>query len=85
MRSIFIAVVRRPGLWFEALRAAAALARRDWWRRPPFLPLPDRSYLQWRVATAYGDPAGPVAADDVVAYLDWRRRQHGRRPFGEGR
>jgi hypothetical protein len=69
------AVARRPSLWAEALRAMPALARRGWWRRAPFLPLPDPAYLAWRIGTAYGDPSGPVDGDDVVAYLAWRKRQ----------
>lgn len=63
----------------------AATARRGWWRRPPFLPLPDGDYLRWRVATAYGDEAGPVDADDVVAFLAWSRQQRLARRSGEGR
>ncbi len=69
------ALLRHPGLWGEALRAGAALTPRRWWRRPPFLPVPDRRYVAWRIATAYGRPDAPVAADDVLAYLRWRARQ----------
>ncbi len=72
------AVAGRPDLWVEGIRTAAALARRGWWRRFPFLPLPDRPYLRWRIATAYGTPDAPVRGDDVVAYLEWRRRQRPR-------
>ncbi len=64
-----------PGLWLEALRAVVALVPRRWWRKPPFLPLPDRRYLAWRIATAYGRPDAPVASDDLVAFLRWRARQ----------
>ncbi|HHC08188.1 MAG TPA: hypothetical protein ENK55_05680 [Actinobacteria bacterium] len=69
-----IAVGRRPWLWAEALRAAAAMAPRRWWLRPPFLPLPDRRLVRWRLETAYGE-VRPVAGEDLVAYLRWRRRQ----------
>ncbi len=69
------AVMRHPALWAEAVRTAGATARHGWWRRPPFLPLPDKDYVRWRIATAYGSPDGPVEAADVVAYLQWRRRQ----------
>ena len=72
---LFIEVLRRPRLWGEALRSVPRLARRHWWRRPPFLPLPDPSYLRWRVATAYGDAAAAVRRHDVIAYLEWCRRQ----------
>ena len=69
------AVLRQPHLWFEALRAASALARDGWWRRPPFLPIPNRSYMRWRVATAYGSADHAIDPDDLVAYLEWRKRQ----------
>ena len=66
------AVVRRPGLWGIALRQARVLAEPGWWRRVPFLPLPPRDYLRFRLQTAYGgDGTGPIAADDLVAYLRW--------------
>ncbi len=63
----------------------AATAPRGWWRRPPFLPLPDGDYLRWRVATAYGDEAAPVDADDVVAFLAWSRKQRLGRRSGKSR
>lgn len=72
---IVFAVVRRPQVWGEACRALPSLARHGWWRRAPFLPLPDPAYLRWRIATAYGSPAARVDADDVVAFLIWRKRQ----------
>ena len=69
------AVLRRPDLWVQAVRTAVAMAPDGWWRRPPFLPIPDRSYTRWRVATAYGDPESSIAGEDVVAYLEWCKRQ----------
>ena len=44
---------------------------RDWWRRAPFLPLPPREYVRWRMHTAYGDPNAVPPADDVVRYARW--------------
>jgi hypothetical protein len=68
----FVAVLVRPGLWAVALRQLVRLARTGWWRRFPFLPLPDAGYLRFRFETAYG--AGRVARpSDVVAYLRWCR------------
>ena len=72
---IVVAVAKRPRIWGEALRTASAMARRDWWRTPPFLPLPDRAYLSWRIATAYGSASTPPDPADLVTYLEWRRRQ----------
>jgi hypothetical protein len=59
-------------------RTAAALVRvgwrfreRGWYRRFPFLPLPARDYLRWRMYTAYGDSSVVPPADDVVRYARW--------------
>jgi hypothetical protein len=69
-----LALLRRPDLWPTALRAAKDLARPDWWRRPPFLPLPDRDWLRFRLVTAYGgDGTGPIPAVDLLTWLEWRR------------
>jgi hypothetical protein len=48
---------------------------RDWYSRPPFLPLPPRDYLDWRLKTAYGKhrPAWSVVARDVWQFGDWLR------------
>lgn len=74
-----MAVAARPRLWVTAVGAVAALALDGWWRRPPFLPLPDEEMLRWRLTTAYGSPDHAVAPDDLVAYLEWRRRQRSTR------
>lgn len=62
-----------PRLALDLLRALWAFRRRDWWRTPPFLPLPDRTYLRWRMYTAYGseDAIPPLA--DVIGFARWRR------------
>jgi hypothetical protein len=69
------AVLRRPSLWLEGLRASAALARPGWYRRPPFLPIPESQYLSWRLYTAYGQSDVAAMPHDVVSYLQWRKRQ----------
>ena len=69
-----LAVARRPSLWGVAARQAQVLSRPGWWRRPPFLPVPDRAYLRFRMQTAYGgDGAGAPTPDDLVTYLRWSR------------
>lgn len=65
--------VVRPRLAVALLRTAWAFRRRAWWRMPPFLPLPDRSYLRWRMYTAYGDEAAVPPLEDVVGFARWRR------------
>ncbi|MDA3039738.1 MAG: hypothetical protein O3C27_09455 [Actinomycetota bacterium] len=70
-----MAVVKRPDLWIVALRTAASMTPRRWWAHPPFLPLPDRGWMAFRLETAYGgDARGPVRAEDLITYLEWRRR-----------
>jgi len=71
---VFWAILRRPRLWGEAVRALAALAPRAWWARKPHLPVPEPDYIQWRQATAYGSSDAAMTAGDVIAYLEWRRR-----------
>jgi hypothetical protein len=65
------AVAARPRLWPAAFRQGRALVPPGWWRRAPFLPVPDRHWIGFRMTTAYGDPAARLVADDVVAWLAW--------------
>jgi hypothetical protein len=67
------AVVTRPSLWITAIVQVVRLARPGWWRRPPFLPVPDEAYLRFRLQTAYGDPEREPDPSDVVTYLRWCR------------
>ena len=56
------------------MRQALRLARPGWWRRPPFLPLPDPAYLRFRMETAYGGAGDqPPRSADLVTYLRWCR------------
>jgi hypothetical protein len=73
-RSAALAVARRPRLWATAVGAAFAFAPDDWWRRRPFLPVPDPSLMRWRIVTAYGNEDAAVDPADIVAYLEWRQR-----------
>jgi len=63
-------VAARPSLWPVALRQARRPARPGWRRRAPFLPVPDRDYLRFRLETQYG-PGGAPRPGDVVDYLRW--------------
>jgi hypothetical protein len=70
--SASLAIARRPRLWATAVAQAGRLARPRWWRRPPFVPLPEREYLRHRLETQYGSNHAPEPRD-VVAYLEWCR------------
>jgi hypothetical protein len=63
----------RPRLALDLLRTGWAFRRRGWWRRPPFVPLPDRTYLRWRMYTAYGSEDAVPPVEDVVRFARWRR------------
>lgn len=65
------AVLARPRLWPAALRQVRVLVPPGWWRRPPFVPLPSRDWLRFRMTTAYGDPDAPVDVEDLLVWLAW--------------
>jgi hypothetical protein len=67
----------RPRLAVDLVRTAWVFRRRDWHRRPPFLPLPDRTYLRWRMHTAYADERAVPPLEDVVRFARWRRETMG--------
>ncbi len=73
-RAAILAVVRRPSLWGTALGASIAMAPDRWWARPPFLPIPLKGLVDWRMTTAYGDKEATLEAHDLVSYLEWRQQ-----------
>jgi hypothetical protein len=81
VRIVVMAVLPRPWLWWSGLSALARLARRGWWHRAPFLPVPGEAYWHFRLVTALGGSGDSAALTraDVVAYLQWCRRTHPRR------
>ena len=60
-------------LWPAAVRALVLHAPDRWWSRWPFLPVPDRAWLRFRLQTAYGDPDRAPEPADVVTWLEWSR------------
>ncbi|MEO8452900.1 MAG: hypothetical protein ABI647_24135, partial [Gemmatimonadota bacterium] len=66
-----------PRLAIDLLKTGWAFRRRDWWKDSPFLPIPDRSYLAWRMYTAYGDEAAVPPVQDVIRFARWRRETMG--------
>ena len=67
--------LRNPAIGVALLRVAWRFRRRGWWHRAPFLPLPDRTYLRWRMHTAYGEHDAVPPADDVIRYARWAVRK----------
>lgn len=69
--TLTLRALRRPALAPDLLRVAWRFRRRGWCRRPPWLPLPAREYVRWRMYTAYGDAAAVPPAEDVIRYARW--------------
>jgi hypothetical protein len=63
-----------PRLAADLVALAWAYRARGWYRAPPFLPLPPREYLAWRLYTAYGDDRAVPPVEDVVRLAQWRRK-----------
>ena len=66
-----------PRLARDLIRLAWSFRARDWWRRAPFLPLPPRDYMRWRMFTAYGDEDAVPPVNDIVRFARWRRETMG--------
>jgi hypothetical protein len=69
VRAVALVVVH-PSVWWAAGRLALRIARPKWWRRAPFLPIPDAAYVRFRLETAYGPGISPEPRD-LLAYLHW--------------
>ena len=77
MRLLFgtaAAVLRHPSLWTTALRQWKRTTPHGWWKRRPFLPVPAREYLEFRMVTQYGAIDHCATPEDVLNYLAWCRR-----------
>lgn len=64
-----------PMLALDLLRVAWRFRVRGWYARFPFLPVPSRRYVRWRMYTAYGDEDAIPPAEDIIAYARWTGRQ----------
>lgn len=69
--TLALRAMRRPATGVALVRVAWRFRRRQWWRHAPFLPLPARDYLRWRMHTAYGESDVVPPADDVERYARW--------------
>ena len=69
-RLAFRAIVRPP-LAADLVRVAWRFRSRDWYTRFPFLPVPNRTYVRWRMYTAYGDYDAVPPVEDVEKYAHW--------------
>ena len=72
-RRLALRALFSPRLALDLVKAAWAFRRRDWWRQSPYLPLPDMTYLHWRMYTAYGDESAVPPVIEVIRFARWRR------------
>ncbi|HVA53800.1 MAG TPA: hypothetical protein VNF05_09845 [Acidimicrobiales bacterium] len=68
-------LTRHPSLVPVVVRAGWRLRAHQWWRRRPFLPLPDQAYWNFRMMTVTGSMEGRVSAREIVDAAVWSSRQ----------
>lgn len=71
--ALALRAIRSPTTAAGLIQVMWNFRARDWWRRPPFLPIPPREYVRWRMHTAYGDADAIPPVEDVVRYAKWVR------------
>jgi hypothetical protein len=49
------------------------LAESGWWKRFPFLPIPNQELIEFRSKTQYGSLEAEIEAVDVLAWLVWSK------------
>ena len=73
--ALMLRALRHPRLAGDLVRVAWRFRARGWYRRFPFLPLPARDYVRWRMYTAYGDDEAVPPAEDIERYARWASRR----------
>ena len=68
---LMLRALRHPALAADLVRVAWRFRARGWYRRFPFLPLPARDYVRWRMHTAYGDHDAVPTAAEIERYARW--------------
>lgn len=72
---LVLRAIRRPSLAVALVKVSWRFRSRAWYRHFPFLPVPDREYLRWRMYTAYGKYDFVPPAADVEHYSFWAVRE----------
>jgi hypothetical protein len=70
-----ISGVKHLAIAWALLRFYSRITPANWYRHPPFLPVPPRDYLAWRFHTAYGNirPPASTVVRDIWQLGDWLR------------
>lgn len=72
--ALFARSLRNPSVGVALIRVGWRFRERGWQRRFPFIPLPARDYVRWRMHTAYGRDDAIPPADDLIRYARWATR-----------
>ncbi len=75
VRAVARHLARHPAHARILLVALWRLRATNWWRRAPFLPLPDRAYWGFRLSTATGSTSGSTSVREIVEFAKWSARQ----------
>lgn len=68
-----LALLGRPDLWWSAVRVWRDHAPRRWWATKPYLPIPDKEWLDFRYETAFAAPEGRPDPEQFIEYLEWAK------------
>ncbi len=63
------AVLAHPGLWLSALGAYKRMLPNDWYSERPYLPVPAREYVEFRMHTLSAE--GRPSSAELIRYLVW--------------
>ena len=73
MIKIIVAIIIRPRIWKSALVQIWRLAPNQWYRYYPYLPIPAKEWIDFRLQTAYGTTEIVPPPEDVINFLEWTR------------
>ena len=68
---LFLRALVSPSLATALLRLNWRMRRRGWYAHFPFLPLPSRDYMRWRMYTVYGEQDAVPPVEDIVKFARW--------------
>lgn len=71
MLRIVFGIAIRPRYWFVGLRVARRMVPTRWWAKRPFMPIPRKDYVDFRLETQYGGLFPQATLPDVLKYLHW--------------
>jgi hypothetical protein len=69
--ALIVRCLVEPTLIPKLLLVGWRFRRRRWWARAPFLPIPARDYVRWRMHTAYGRDDAIPPAHELAGYARW--------------